>query len=436
MGNVCEIAASLIECFIVVRFFGRWLSLKWEKNKYYIYGTLFVLLALDNVVLSQKEGFENFSVVALLLLLFAYALIFQQGKIYEKILEALVPALTVLPINIIVLYSMSIITDESTEVLRHAGGSLRFLVLFFTKFLFFLVCEILILLKRKEAQELLSFQWLLQLICFVISFLIANTVWNIFRKSESDSYGVLFVSMLIAVLNIVLFVLLNKMENSNRLREQYRMAQMNLDYQKEFVQAAQRRYQEIKTLQHDMKHCLTTAVGLISSERPEKAKAYLEELLKTKTNSFENTVYTGCSSIDSVLNEKIAACRAQSIDVKCVINREFGKINEIDMGVLLANLLDNAIRGSEATESPEVILEISRKKSYLVICVKNKTQESVLLKNPELETTKRDKSAHGYGIASIRDSSRKYDGQVNFYEEGGFFYTEVWLNAEKGENLK
>ena len=35
---------------------------------------------------------------------------------------------------------------------------------------------------------------------------------------------------------------------------------------------------------------------------------------------------------------------------------------------------------------------------------------------------------HGYGITSIREISRKYDGTVNFREEGKMFIAEVWLN--------
>jgi hypothetical protein len=37
---------------------------------------------------------------------------------------------------------------------------------------------------------------------------------------------------------------------------------------------------------------------------------------------------------------------------------------------------------------------------------------------------------HGYGIASIREISSKYDGTVKFREENDMFIAEIWLYAE------
>ena len=130
-----EAAAALTESGIAVGFFSRWLPLKKQRTGTCIYSTLFLLLILENMALRQKEGTANLSVAAWMLLVFAYAMIFQQGRIYEKISEALMPPMTMLPINMIVLYLMSIISGESIEALTHTGGCLRFLVLFFTKFL-------------------------------------------------------------------------------------------------------------------------------------------------------------------------------------------------------------------------------------------------------------------------------------------------------------
>lgn len=427
-NNYIEWFASLADCFIVVRFLNRWLPFKYNSYKNFITGILFILLAIDNIVLSQKEGVENISIIIMLLLISVYSFVCQKGNIYEKVLEIMIPTLTLFPVNGIVLYAVSYFANEDVNVLRSSGGELRILVLFFSKFAFFIICEILIKLKRKESSSLLSFQWLLQILCFVISFYVANTLWSISKQQSINDYDILFAFLSIALLNIVLFILLNLMENSRRLREKYNLAKMNLEIQKQFIINAQKNYQQIKVLHHDMKHYLMTVIGLISNGNQEEAKIYLETILEKKLPLIYTGIQTGAVAVDSVINAKFSVCREKGIDVKAALNTEFKEIDEMDMSILLSNLLDNAINGCQNSDEPKIDLEIARKKSYIRITVKNSISDSVLLNNPDLNTTKSEKSMHGYGITSIREISRKYDGIVNFREEGKIFIAEIWLN--------
>lgn len=426
-----EWMASFIECIIVVRFLNRWLPFRYHKYKRFASGALFFLLAADNIFLSQKAGSENISIFIMLFLVSLYCLLFQSGRIYEKILAVILPTITLFPINGIVLYAVSFAAKENVDVLRSSDGELRVLVLFFSKFAFFIICEILIKLKRNETSSLLNFQWLLQILCFVISFYIANTIWSISKHKPIDSSDILFAFLLIALLNVFLFILLNRMENSSRLREKYKMSKMNLEIQKQFILNVQKRYEETKIIHHDMKHYLTTAVALISNGNFEEAKSYLETVLKEKMPALSMGIQTGIIAVDSIINMKFAICREKGISVKAMINTEFKEIDEMDMSILLANLLDNAMNGCLNADEPRIDLEIARKKSYIRIIVKNSISDSVLLNNPDLKTTKPEKSMHGYGIASIREISNKYDGTVNFREEGKNFIAEIWLNNRK-----
>ena len=44
-----------------------------------------------------------------------------------------------------------------------------------------------------------------------------------------------------------------------------------------------------------------------------------------------------------------------------------------------------------------------------------------------LITTKKDKTAHGFGVASVKMLAKKYDGITSFYERNGQFIADVWL---------
>ena len=124
---------------------------------------------------------------------------------------------------------------------------------------------------------------------------------------------------------------------------------------------------------------------------------------------------------------KISRCHANRIDIKTEIESDFSDFSDIDICVLLANLLDNAIEASAKVSSPQIILNIRNEKNYLCITVKNRIEKSVLDKNQTLQTTKKNKSRHGLGIYSIFQIVEKYDGMKSYYEKNGYFIADIWL---------
>ena len=139
MNNIVEACASLLECCIFVRICNGYLGFKTEKLKWLKAIIVYIPLALVDVFLCQLEGFENISIFMLLLILLIYSFVFLSGKIWEKILVSVMPTLTALPINLIVMSVFSMLADnDRTEVMP--GGTMRIPVLFFSKAIFFFAC--------------------------------------------------------------------------------------------------------------------------------------------------------------------------------------------------------------------------------------------------------------------------------------------------------
>lgn len=429
MNNFIEAIASLLECCIFVRICNGYLGFKNEKLKWLKSITVYIPLALVDVFLSQIDGVENISVFIVLFLLLVYSFVFLNGKIWEKVLVSVIPTLTALPINLIVMSIFAMLADNNrAEVIP--GGTMRIPVLFFSKAIFFFASEIVIRIKKKQYQSLSVLQWILQLSCFLISFLISTLLWNISREQPKTSPLFLIIFLLIGVLNILLYIIMNKMQHDNIIKEEYNLLKANILSQEKLAVEVRERYSEVKKLKHDMKHYLTTAAGLISDDKSLEAKAYIERIVDEKINSSNAGVTTGSAVIDAVINNKIALCNSKGIKMKCAIDTQFDNTSDIDISILLSNLLDNAISGCDKSK-PYIELIIGHNKSMTYIAVKNNIPVSVLADNPNLETDKDDKSEHGYGIRSIKDIAKKYDGSVEFMEESGNFIAEVWLKMVK-----
>ena len=431
MNDIIEIAASLAECCIFVRLCNGFLGFKNEKLKWLKSVVIFILFALNDVFLGQLDGFENIAIGIHLFLSLVYSYLFLKGKIWEKMLVSVIPTITELPINVVIINTLSMLAgNDRTAVMP--GGSMRFLGLFLSKIIFFILCEIIIKIKKKQAYLLNRFQQVIQLICFLISFVIATLLWNVSREQDEVSPIFTVIFLLIIFLNILLYILMSKMQKDNITKEEYKLLKATLFAQEKLAVEVKERYTEMKTLRHDMKHYFTAAAELISEGKPNEAKDYIESVINEKINPASMGVNTGSAVIDAAINNKITLCTKNGIEMKCLIDTRFAGINDMDISILLSNLLDNAINNCDMSE-PKIELVIKNKKSFIYINVKNKIGTSVLSCNPNLLTKKEDKSSHGFGIKSIKNIARKYDGSAEFSEHNGYFVAEVWV--KNMENL-
>lgn len=433
MNDIAEIIASLVETYIVVRLCNRFLGFKNSNMMLLKSVSFFIILAAENILSSQERWMgdrtiliESLSIIVFILLIGIYVFLFLDGSAFDKILITIMPAISILPINLIVLSVIRTLSGEFIVDIVEPGGKARIWALIFSKLIFFLLCEFVINMRKRNQYTLSIFQWCIQLSCFFITFLIAYLQLNILMKNDNMP-EFLPVSILILVLNILLYILLDRMNRDNMLKEEYRISKISLAAQERLVDEARKQYMEMKTLRHDMRHYLMTAAELIGKNQTVEAKEYIEKIVDEKVDQTSFGIDTGDVVIDAVINSRIAVCLKNHIEMKCMIDSRFKDVNNIDMSVLLSNVLDNAISGCAGAESAAIELIIGTRKAFTYIIVKNSIKESVLAKNPDLETDKENKTAHGFGIMSIRKIAEKYKGNVEFKEEDHTFITEIWL---------
>ena len=98
------------------------------------------------------------------------------------------------------------------------------------------------------------------------------------------------------------------------------------------------------------------------------------------------------------------------------------------IGILLGNLLDNAIEACEKTKESFIDLKIKYVKNTIFISISNsKNSEKVNIES----TSKEDKENHGYGIYNIRNIVRQYGGFIEFHDRGNVFEISLSLNGIK-----
>jgi len=217
---------------------------------------------------------------------------------------------------------------------------------------------------------------------------------------------------------------------------QYKFLEFKLLEQQKSLSEMKLLYEEIKKLRHDMKNYLGCIGTMIHNEKYIEAKNYLDNLLENKVYNGKQYILTENDAVNAILNSKMSICKEYKIKMDCQISGSLNLISELDLSILLGNVLDNAIEACmKVKESPVIRLQMYNEGNYLVIVVSNSIEESVLERNPNLQTTKKDKSNHGFGTTSIKDIVKNHNGMIRFYEKNKEFITDIWLKLDKIEEL-
>ena len=193
-------------------------------------------------------------------------------------------------------------------------------------------------------------------------------------------------------------------------------------------QDIEREQEEIRKIRHNIKNQLLELNlqldGELNKENREEAMALIEEIDESLQNAAENS-YSQCFAIDALLRVKLERAKNLGIEVTHQVLMS-GKLNmkRGDMGVILGNLLDNAIEAAQITEEPFLSVRIIQKRENLMMEVKN---SCLNMPGKEFATSKSDAKNHGFGIKSMQQVAKKYEGTVDFSQEQQTFIARIML---------
>lgn len=174
---------------------------------------------------------------------------------------------------------------------------------------------------------------------------------------------------------------------------------------------------QVRKLRHDMANHLAVLSGLL--ETPEKARAYLETLTD-RPGFTAGRCFCGNQVVNTVLAGKLARMEERGIEAEIAVELpERLPLSDPDLCALFANALDNAIEACEKTEAcGRIEVQARAARGLFMARVSNSTGGG----GPAtLETTKRDKASHGYGLSIIREITERAGGSCGIVQRPGVF---------------
>lgn len=229
---------------------------------------------------------------------------------------------------------------------------------------------------------------------------------------------------------VVLFMLILLFYMYTKYRD-YKEKSMMINVRNEMIEKnymyIQKLYKDNRYVIHDFKNHIAVISNYVQNFQNEKALDYMNNIAQP-IYKIDNTVKSGIESVDIILNCKIGEADTYNIKLDTYVNIDESKVTDTDFCTILSNLLDNAIESSIKDIQEKRYIKITMKSinNMLIIKVKNNVVESPIFIGTGLRTTK-DGRGHGIGLESVQSCVDKYDGNIKFKIDEGFFETQIVL---------
>jgi len=258
----------------------------------------------------------------------------------------------------------------------------------------------------------------LMIVLVILNTALANLVYTgLFR--DMDISITLYCILGLVILIIMLFdnmIVKNRYESDQEL--EIKILQEELKNNQKQLVAQEKIYQ----MRHDIKHLISLLPGIDNTE-----DEALREKISRYKNEYQNMnipVHSNSGAVNYVVNIKRQEATDLGIDFICALNI----VNEIpvdreDLCLILSNLLDNAIRHIGLRK--RLLLEMNDDNERLFLRITNSIDFPVLDKNGEIHALQSEE--HGYGIFSVRQLVKKYDGRLHYTEDGENLITLVLI---------
>ncbi len=224
-------------------------------------------------------------------------------------------------------------------------------------------------------------------------------------------------------------------------RQKHFVEEQQVKAMKKRLEEAEHFYGSIRKVRHEMKNHMANIKGLTEAGEYGEIEEYVRRMDETM-QELEYKYVTGNAVTDVIINDKCR--RAEKAGIRFDADFRYGgEIPVFDMGIILNNLLDNAIEACEKLETGKgfVRLSLKRKKQFLILYVENSFDGAVPVSkgSPLPPTTKQSIlpgiiTEHGIGLENVRDIAERYFGGVNIKVKGDVFHVTVMLQqGEVGE---
>lgn len=240
------------------------------------------------------------------------------------------------------------------------------------------------------------------------------------NTSQLERAGIFTYFVVLLIMVVAFAAVLAACDRTARIHlqsQEQQLLQRELRIQTQHTKESIKRWEATKAYQHDVRNHLLVLAGLLKADNKEEAIAYLNNLVSA-ANELVPRVASGSPGLDILLEEKMRFAEEEAIPVTIDFRLpSMEGVNEVDLCILFANAMDNAIAASLNVAVPNrfIGVQVAKRHGFIVIQVKNRAQKI----SAPIE--------YGIGLNNIRKIAQKYGGSITTKAEQDSFILSILL---------
>ena len=185
---------------------------------------------------------------------------------------------------------------------------------------------------------------------------------------------------------------------------------------------------------HDLRHQIA-ALKNSSGEVSNKLIADMERSIDVTEYTFQ----TGNDVLNVIFSNIGIRCKQNGIDFSCMAEgSSLNFMEEMDIYSIFQNLLDNAFEYEDKYVEPDckfISITVKNAGDMVQIHCENYCKAEIpkeQLEQGNIETTNEDKSNHGFGLKSIKNTTKKYGGDFRIFLQDDMFQVNIIFHLKGG----
>ncbi len=267
-----------------------------------------------------------------------------------------------------------------------------------------------------------------------------DSIFQLYEQVPAAIYIIPLLAMLFYVGTLVAIGSCQKVIALQEERSQSFIEQQQLTGLQERLTQVEQFYAGIRQMKHEMRGHLTNIKGLAENGHYEDIDHYIAKM-DSSLKSLEFSISTGNAVTDVIVNDKHRTSVSLGIDFQAdFAYPPASGYDAYDIGIILNNLLQNALEACKKVEQKKRYLYLSSRKRnhFYLIEVRNSfdgnvrfdghTGLPVSTKGPHpIPGFGPSMALHGIGLSNVRREAKKYRGNVDIQVRGREFQVTVLL---------
>ncbi len=261
-------------------------------------------------------------------------------------------------------------------------------------------------------------------VTMLISIMVASLIifWPNEQPISMGNIVRLLVNLFMAgIVQYTIFHLYIHLGKEHIYQEENRILAMNeqlLRFQCSLAQEAEERAARIH---HDVRHHCLLIQDYVKKGETDQLLYYLNQYIEDVESAGVKRICEN-RTINSILSvyARQAEMNGTKVEMDAAV-AEHSPVRDIDLVAILANVFENAIHGAGQSGAADAKIKMS---------IRQKGHKLVIQCRNTIRPGQRFEGEAGIGMASIRKTAQRYDGETDFSVEDGMFVTRILLNIE------